>query len=271
MQGTLAATLECDSDTIVISALPSLNCHIVFTSWRRNTADPVEVSFPTELDTFGNHANGIQLNGRGSEDVFNWNSPHNWGLFVFACPSQQGTGANCYGSVTTPGPVSVPIRVTQKGTQPLNLMLTLNAVAHGGGGGGGGLGAGGQVVRLGNRWMIGSFIHIENGPLVSGAIHADWLSAQWQFEQVAGSEFVRLRNVWKPDIYMHCEHGALEAGQIAAEWWSAMWVVEPVEGTNFIRLRNRWRGDQYINTETGALQLSPIQPDWWSAMWWTLP
>src|SRR5262249_12112909 len=34
---TLAAALECDSDTIVISALPSLNCHIVFTSWRRNT------------------------------------------------------------------------------------------------------------------------------------------------------------------------------------------------------------------------------------------
>jgi hypothetical protein len=103
MQGTLAATLECDSDTIVISALPSLNCHIVFTSWRRNTADPVEVSFPAELDTFGNHANGIQLIGRGSEDVFNWDSPHRWGLLVFACPSQQGTGANCYGSVTTPG------------------------------------------------------------------------------------------------------------------------------------------------------------------------
>ena len=127
--GDLAATLECDSDTIVISALPSLNCHIVFTSWTRNTAEPVDVSFPDELDAFGNHANGIQLNGRGNEDIFNWDSPHRWGLFVFACPSQRNTGANCYSSVTSPGPVSVNIRIRQ-GSQSLTLPLNLTAVTH---------------------------------------------------------------------------------------------------------------------------------------------
>lgn len=127
--GELAATLECDSGSITISALPSLNCHIVFTSWRRNTADPVVVSFPNELDTFGNHANGIQLSGRGSEDVFNWDKPHRWGLFVFACPGQQGAGVNCYGSVMTPGDVSTDILVRQ-GNAELRLTLTLTAVGH---------------------------------------------------------------------------------------------------------------------------------------------
>ena len=124
----LAAMLECDSDTITISALPSLNCHIVFTSWRRNTADPVIVSFPDERDTFGNHDNGIQLSGRGNEDIFNWDRPHRWGLFVFACPSQRNTGANCYDFWTVPGLATIHVRVEQAGTEPLDLQLTLNAV-----------------------------------------------------------------------------------------------------------------------------------------------
>ncbi|MGD9915577.1 MAG: PAN domain-containing protein, partial [Rhizobiaceae bacterium] len=123
----LAATLECDSGSITISALPSLNCHILFTSWRRNTADPVEVSFPNELDSFGNHPNGIQLSGRGSEDVFNWDKPHSWGLFVFACPGQQGAGVNCYSSVTSPGPTETEILVRQ-GEATLRFILRLNAI-----------------------------------------------------------------------------------------------------------------------------------------------
>jgi hypothetical protein len=261
---TLAATIECDSDTIVISALPSLNCHIVFTSWRRNTADEVVVSFPTEIDTFGNHLNGIQLNGRGSEQIFNWDAPHRWGLFVFACPSQKNTGANCYDSVTTPGIVTVPILVTQ-GSDTFNLVLTLNAVARGGGGG-----DGGQVARIGNRYIAGTFLHIESGPLQNGAVLVDWLSAQWQFEPVAGTEFVRLKNVWKPDVYIHCENGKLEAGPIRGEWLSAMWAVEAAEGTGYVRLRNRWRDQEYIHTRGGWLQVGPIEQDWWSAMWWRL-
>ena len=137
----LAATMECPA-SIVISALPSLNCHIIITGWRRNTSVPIDVSFPDELDTFGNHANGIQLIGRGNEDVFNWDEPrHSWGLFVFACPGQQGTGANCYGSVTTPSPPSKIVRIfVRQGTTQVEVPLIINAVARGGpttsGGGG---------------------------------------------------------------------------------------------------------------------------------------
>jgi hypothetical protein len=261
---TLAATIECDADTIVVSALPSLNCHIVFTSWRRNTADEVVVSFPTEIDTFGNHPNGIQLQGRGSEQIFSWDAPHRWGLFVFACPSQKNTGANCYDSVTTPGVlVSVPILVTQ-GSDTLNLMLALNTISRGGGGGGG------QVARIGNRYVAGTFLHIENGPLMAGQILVDWLSARWQFEPVKGTEFVRLKNAWKPDVYIHCENGKLESGPIKSDWLSAMWSVEAVEGTGYFRLKSRWRNGEYIHTRGGLLQMGPIEQDWWSAMWWTL-
>jgi hypothetical protein len=78
----------------------------------------VEVILPQAIDTFGNHRNGIQVLGQGQNDVFNWVNPsYSWGLFVFACPSQQGTGANCNGSVTTPGLNSVPIIVRQKNSQ----------------------------------------------------------------------------------------------------------------------------------------------------------
>ncbi len=129
-QGALNVTHDCPAD-IVISALPSVNCHLIITGFRRNTADPVEVIFPAELDTFGNHANGIQLQGRGSQDVFNWDQSYSWGLFVFACPGQGGTGANCYGNVTTPGPVSVPIIVRQKGLADVTVTLTFNATGGG--------------------------------------------------------------------------------------------------------------------------------------------
>ncbi|MGE0153875.1 MAG: PAN domain-containing protein [Reyranellaceae bacterium] len=126
-QGRLAATLECPG-SIVISALPSLNCHIVITSWRRNTADPVEVILPEALDFHGNHANGIQLlQAAGAQEVFNWSAPYRWGMFVFACPSQSGTGANCFGSVTTPGAQSVRILVRQ-GSDEVPLRLTINAI-----------------------------------------------------------------------------------------------------------------------------------------------
>jgi hypothetical protein len=77
----------------------------------------------------------IQVLGQGAEDISNWDEPHSWGLFVFACPSQQGTGANCYGSVTNPGPVSVRIIVRQKGMADANIALTLQAIARGAGSG----------------------------------------------------------------------------------------------------------------------------------------
>ncbi len=69
----------------------------------------------------------IQVLGRGSEDVFNWDEPsHSWGLFVFACPGQQGAGANCYNSLTPPGPVAVPIIVRQKDDRAI-VVLSLTA------------------------------------------------------------------------------------------------------------------------------------------------
>ncbi len=135
---TLSATLDCQEATIVISALPSLNCHILISGWQRNTAYPVEVILPNAIDTFGNHSNGIQVTvGPGSENIYNWDDPtHSWGIFVFACPSQKGTGANCYGSVTVPGtsPV-VPIIVRQKDAV-VRFNLTLHATGRGTTGGG---------------------------------------------------------------------------------------------------------------------------------------
>jgi len=128
----LAASLDCPP-SIIISELPSLNCHIVITSWRYS-ADPVEVILPNALDTYGNHANGIQLlQAAGSQDVFNWTAPYLWGMFVFACPSQDGTGANCFGSVTPPGPQSVRIIVRQ-GSDEVELRLDIDAIPRPGGG-----------------------------------------------------------------------------------------------------------------------------------------
>lgn len=262
----LAATLECDSSVIVISALPSLNCHIIITSWRRNTADPVEVVLPLALDTFGNHAVGLQVDGDGVQDVFNKDLPYSWGLFVFACASQVNTGSNCYGSETAPGPVSVPIEVRQKGSPPVLLSLNLEAVMRDQGE------RDGRVVRFGNVWRVGTFINLEeNGSVANRAIFADWQSAQWAMEPVKGTGFVRLRNVWRPDIYLHTERDRLEAGKISPSWLSAHWTIEQVQGTTFFRLANRRATGQYLHTENGGIELGHIQPDWLSAQWWQLP
>jgi len=125
----LAFTIECPTD-IVISQQPALQCAIVFTSWRRNTATPVDVSLPGAIDFFGNHANGIQLTTIvGNEDVFNWVAPHRWLFSVFACPSRDNVGFNCYDNVTTPGtgiPVSIIVR---QGDDIVPVTLTFDAIA----------------------------------------------------------------------------------------------------------------------------------------------
>ncbi|RJF87167.1 hypothetical protein D3874_09125 [Oleomonas cavernae] len=265
---TLEAVLDCPSE-IVRSALPSIICNIVITRWRRNTSAPVEVLMPAAIDTFGNHPSGLQVLGAGSHDVFEWDSPYNWSLLVFACPSQQGTGANCYDSATVPdAPASVPIIVRQKGGPDVNLLLTMNVIGRGGTGTGG---AGqGTTARIGSAWRAGDFLHIETGALTTGPILLDWLSARWQIEPVAGTPFVRFRNHWKPDHYIHVESGTVAAGPISPDWWSAMWLIEPLEGGRYVRIRNRWRENDYLHIETGTLQAGPIQPGWWSAVWWAL-
>ncbi len=148
----LAAQLECPG-SIVVSALPSLNCHIVITSWRRNTADPVEVILPDALDFYGNHANGIQLlQAAGVQDVFNWSAPYRWGMFVSACPSQSGTGANCFGSATVPGTQPAVNIIVRQGADEVLLTLVLNAMAGPGTGRASICGFGvGQVIF--DRWM----------------------------------------------------------------------------------------------------------------------
>ena len=131
--GKLAASVNCPP-SIIISALPSLNCHIVIASWRRNTATPVQVILPDALDFYGNHTNGIQLlQAAGSQDVLNWTAPYMWGMFVFACPSQNNTGANCFGSITAPGTQTVNIIVRQ-GSDVVPLRLDITATPRPGGG-----------------------------------------------------------------------------------------------------------------------------------------
>lgn len=125
----LTVTEDCP-DTIEISALPSMVCHLIIDGFRRNTADPVEVILPGVTDGFGNHANGIQVLTAGAADPANWDYPRFWDMIVFACPGQDNAGANCYGNVTTPGPVTVTIIVRQKGSPDAIVPLTFNAVPH---------------------------------------------------------------------------------------------------------------------------------------------
>lgn len=266
-KGRLAASLDCPG-SIVISALPSLNCHINITSFERNTATPVEVIFPDQLDTFGNHANGIQLDGDGQNDVFNWDQSYSWGFFVFACAGQQGTGANCYDNLTEPGMQSVRIIVKQ-GAQQVPLTLMINATGRDGDTGGTG-----GIVRFGNVEEVGHFINVEeDGSISSRPVRADWLSAQWEMVPVEGTDLVQLRNLWRPKIYLHVENGVLEAGPIGSDWLSARWQIMPVEDRPpFVLLRSAWLDNMFINAANGRLEIYAVGISTWeSAWWWMLP
>ena len=261
--GPLVVEVDCPTE-IVIGQLPSLNCHLLISGFRHNTADPVEVIVPGALDFYGNHANGIQtLQLAGAEDVFNWDEPRSWGFFVFACTGPN-IGANCYDSMAVPGPATIEVIVQQKGLAPVRVMLLFNVVAKGAQGTGIG-----PLVRIGSRAIVGTFVNIENGTPDFSPILIDWLSAQWTLDPVEGETFVRIHSVWKPDDYLHAENGELESGPIQPIWESAMWEIEQV-GDGFIRLRNRWWSDQYLNVENGILESSPVDGDWESAHWWLL-
>jgi hypothetical protein len=267
----LSVALDCPG-SIVMSALPSLNCHLIIGHFRRNTADPVEVILPDVLDEFGNHANGIQLvDANGAEDVYNWEEPHSWGFFVFACPSQAHTGANCYDHAATPGTTAtVPIIVRQKGAGEVRVNLVLNVLPSKSTPGAGGLGGNGTEVRIGNRWIAGSFINIEGGGPAVGPILLDWLSARWSVDPVPGSSYIRLRSVWKPDQYLNIQGGHLASGPIDPSWQSAMWQLQPIGTSGYYLIENVGDPTQYLNTETQHLESSEIQDDWLSADWWLL-
>jgi hypothetical protein len=265
----LSATLDCP-DSIVISA-PDLNCHLLISGFRRNTADAVQVILPDALDTFGNHANGIQLDQlAGEQDVYNWDDTYSWGFFAFACPSETHSGHNCYANIATPGaPAVVPI-IVQQGQDTVRVNLTFNVLPAKSKPATGSLGPSGNVVRIGNRWIAGSFINIEGGAPADGPIVLDWLSARWSLDPVPGTGFIRLHSVWKPDQYLNIEGGTLSSGPVDPDAQSAMWQLQPIGDSGYYLIQNVGDPNQYLNTQTQQLQSSPIQDDWLSADWWLL-
>jgi len=123
---------------------------------------------------------------------------------------------------------------------------------------------------LQNRWKPNEFIHIQNGPPQSGAIRANWWSAQWIAVPVGATGFVYLRNRWKPNEYLHIQNGPLAIGRVNAQWWSAMWSFDGVGG-GVVRIRNRWKPNVYIHNQPGRLAAGPINAQWWSALWLPRP
>lgn len=252
---------DCVPLNITISELPSRSCTINIAGFRRNTADPVEVVLPNAVDGFGNHANGIQINFAGQAQTYDWPDTYRWGIFVFACPGQRGTGANCYNSVTAPGTTTVPIIVRQRGAGQATVMLQVNAR----GGAGGGLQFP-NAVRIENLWRRNNFLNVENGLAVT-PILPQWESALWWIEAAQDFPgFVRIRSRWQQTWFLHIENGRLECSPIQNYWHSALWALETPRGGNLVRIRNKWRPEQYINIENG-LQSSPAPPQWDSSYW----
>jgi hypothetical protein len=127
-EGQIEAALDCP-EAIVISAWPALTCTIVLTKWRENTIDPVEVLLPGRLDSYGNHANGLQVQAEGEERVLGWVSPHAWSIAIFACPAAVAeTGVNCFEHATRPGLATIDIVIRQNGMESAQLKLTLTAL-----------------------------------------------------------------------------------------------------------------------------------------------
>ena len=265
----LSAAVDCDAAEIVISAMPSVPCHIYVSGWKRNTADTVFVDTPDVIDGWGNHANGLQtITASGEGDVYEWAEPTRvWPFSLFACPSQDNAGGNCYGSSATPGPGSVRFIVRQ-GDQAVEVVLSILIVARDGGNGGT-VSAG--DMRLGNLARVGEFLNTESGALAIGPIRADWLSAVWVIEPVGEGGFVRLANRWNQGSYLHTESQRLEAGPIQTAWHSAMWQMIAVPGTGFFWLENRYMAGQYLHVQNGVPEIGQVGRDWPSAMWWALP
>lgn len=212
----LSVSVDCDAGEIVISAMPSVPCHVYVSGWKRNTADAVFVETPDTIDGLGNHANGLQTIGAATQgDVHEWAEPTKVLPFsLFACASQDNAGGNCYGNTAVPGPGSVRFIVRQ-GDQAAEITLAILIVVRDGGNVGG-VSAG--DVRLGNLARVGEFLNTETGTLAIGPIRADRLSAVWVIEPVGEGDFVRLANRWNAGSYLHTENQGLEAGPIQTQW-----------------------------------------------------
>lgn len=266
---TLAARVDCPSD-ITIGA-PPLNCHLIISGFRHNTADAVSVRLPLEKDGFGNHDNGIQVfNTEGEQDVFNMDDPYSWGFFVIACPTAANVGGNCYDFKAMAGsPATVQFEVCQENSGCVTANLTFNV-----------LGkttvvtpppAIGATHYIGNRWAAGGFLNIETGAPATGWIKLDWLSARWSFEAIPNTTYYRIRNAWHGD-YLNVEHGQLEVGPIESSWQSAMWQFFPApDNAGYQLIGNVWRPELFLTAQQNiSVVAAPVDRNSLYAHWWVL-
>lgn len=128
-KGSLNAILDCP-DSIVIGEHPGLQCALDISGYQRNTAAPVVVTSPSEVDGYGNTISGIQLSVlTGEADPSNWDASQHWPFSPYACaPGSPGSGANCYDNFTTPGTKVIPIVVSQQGVGEVRLNWIVRAV-----------------------------------------------------------------------------------------------------------------------------------------------
>ncbi len=257
----LRVTEDCP-DEIEISRLPSTLCHLSIDGFRRNTADPVQVILPDVIDGFGNHANGIQVLGAGEGDPANWDYPRSWDLLIFACPSQDNAGANCYGAVTTPGPVTVNVIVRQKGLADAVVPISFMALPHGGK-------AVERTVYIGARTAPGDFAQIAGGALAVAPVKLGTKAAQWKLTPAAGSNAVTICNVEMPAVCLAHVSGVL-SDRKPTDPKAGQWTVEPVGVGSFVRFRNAAAPDVLIHLIGGTLAADPIGPDAPEGHWWLL-
>lgn len=75
------------------------------------------------------------------------------------------------------------------------------------------------------KYHDGTYLNIENGPVVTSDIHEGAFSSQWTLEPVPNTPFYRLKNHWK-NTYLNIEHEELvsspiQEGAFSSWWWFA--------------------------------------------------
>ena len=267
-QANLAVGLDCPPELTI--GAPPLNCHLVISGFRHNTADAVSVRLPARADGFGNHDNGVQVfNTEGEQDVFGMDDPYSWGFFVIACPTDSNVGGNCYDFKATGGTTgSVPFEVCQANSGCVTFTANWTIVGK----------AGGPAVPvtaanhyIGNRWAAGGFLNIENGSPATGWIKLVWLSARWSFEAIPNTTYYRIRNAWHGD-YLNVEHGQLEVGPIDPNLPTAMWQFFPApDNPGYQLIGNVGRPELFITAQQNiSVVAAPVDQNSQFAHWWVL-
>jgi hypothetical protein len=86
-----------------------------------------------------------------------------------------------------------------------------------------------EVAPIDDRKVVirdasGGFLHVENGPLMIGAVSPDSPAVQW-FLIDAGEGTVRLQNVARSGHYLHTQYGNPAVGVVEQDWLSARWSI----------------------------------------------